>query len=142
MATVSDEEWRKRLSAQEYHVLREKGTERPQSGEYNDFYPKSGYFACRGCGTPLYTAASKFKCGCGWPAFDKCFKGRVKTEIDTSAGMRRIEIMCQECGGHLGHVFEGEGFTPTNQRHCVNSISIKYNEGTVPEGMVDGKLDL
>jgi len=103
-----------------------KGTERPSSGEYDSYYPKEGYFACRACNNPLYSSESKFKSGCGWPAFDKCYENSVAIEIDESHGMRRIEIMCNNCGGHLGHVFEGENFTSTNERHCVNSASVKY----------------
>lgn len=130
----SDAEWRQQLSAQEYKVLRQKGTERAGTGEYNDFYPKAGegHFACRACGNPLYSAEAKFKSGCGWPAFDKCYTNAVKTEVDTSFGMRRVEIMCANCGGHLGHVFEGEGFTETNERHCVNSVSVKFIKGESP----------
>jgi peptide-methionine (R)-S-oxide reductase len=124
----TDEEWREELDANEYTVLREKGTELAGTGEYDKFFPKKheGHFCCRGCGQPLYSADSKFNSGCGWPAFDKCYKGALVTEVDGSLGMRRIEIMCSGCGGHLGHVFEGERFTETNERHCVNSLSIKF----------------
>jgi peptide-methionine (R)-S-oxide reductase len=126
----SDAEWRQALSPVQYNILRQKGTEPPRSGEYDKFYPKEGYFACAGCGNPLYSAQSKFDSGCGWPAFDKCYEGGVKTEIDNSLFMRRVEILCAKCDGHLGHVFENEGFTETMERHCVNSVSMKY----VPEG--------
>uniref|UniRef100_A0A7S0LF09 Peptide-methionine (R)-S-oxide reductase n=1 Tax=Coccolithus braarudii TaxID=221442 RepID=A0A7S0LF09_9EUKA len=127
----TDAEWKAELSAMEFRVLRQKGTEPAGSGEYDKFYPKKGegYFACKGCGHPLYSAEAKFKSGCGWPAFDKCYASAVKTEVDGSFGMRRIEIMCNQCGGHLGHVFEGEGFTPTNERHCVNSVSVRFVKG-------------
>lgn len=125
-STVTDSEWRKLLSNQEYRILRQKGTEYPGTGEYDGFYPKEGYFACRACGNPLYSAESKFKSGCGWPAFDKCYKGSVTTIADNSLGMRRVEITCANCGGHLGHVFEGERMTDTNERHCVNSVSVTY----------------
>lgn len=129
---LTEDEWRKRLTPEEYYVLRQKGTERPGTGEYDGVYPKGeAYFACRACGNPLYTARSKFASGCGWPAFDKCFKGAIETQVDRSFGMKRVEILCQNCGGHLGHVFEGERMTPTNQRHCVNSLSIRYVEGKV-----------
>ncbi|PSC72670.1 methionine sulfoxide reductase B [Micractinium conductrix] len=125
-----EETWKSVLSAEEYHVLRQKGTERPGTGEYNKLYPEDGVFACRGCGQPLYTAETKFNSGCGWPAFYDFIPGSVDTHVDTSMGMRRVEITCSNCGGHLGHVFEGEGFpTPTDQRHCVNSVSIKYIPG-------------
>lgn len=127
--TVSESEWRQVLSEEEYRILREKGTEYPGTGEYDGFYPKEGHFVCRACGNPLYSASSKFKSGCGWPAFDMCYKGSVATKTDLSFGTRRVEILCARCGGHLGHVFEGERMTPSNERHCVNSISVKY----VPE---------
>lgn len=109
----SEDEWKKELAPETYYILREKGTERPGTGEYNKFYPKDGHFCCAGCGQPLYSAESKFDSGCGWPAFDKIVEGAVVTQTDRSMGMSRVEIMCGACGGHLGHVFEGEGFTPT-----------------------------
>lgn len=112
----TDAEWRELLSPAEYQILRQKGTERPGTGEYNKFQPTTGHFACAGCGTALYSAAAKFDSGCGWPAFDKIVEGSVVTQTDNSLGMRRVEIMCGGCGGHLGHVFEGERFTPTNER--------------------------
>lgn len=130
-ATVTDREWRQVLSDTEYNILRQKGTEYPGSGEYDGYYPSDGYFACRACGSPIYSAESKFKSGCGWPAFDKCYKGSVKTVTDYKFGMTRTEIMCVKCDGHLGHVFEGERMTPTNERHCVNSVALKYNKSTV-----------
>lgn len=129
---TSETEWRKHLDPAEYEVLRTKGTER-QGGEYDGFYPSGeGYFACRGCGAPLYSAAAKFRSSCGWPAFDKCFKGAVQITADDSHDMMRIEITCARCGGHLGHVFAGERKTPTNERHCVNSVSCLYVPGVVP----------
>lgn len=137
----SKEEWKSELSDFEYQVLREKDTERAGTGEYNKFYPKEGYFACKGCGAPLYSAAAKFNSGCGWPAFDKCYKGSIVTEIDDSLfGRRRIEIMCASCGGHLGHVFEGERFTDTNERHCVNSVSVRYHKAAPSEDLQEVKL--
>lgn len=121
--SVTEAEWKQKLSAAEYRVLREKGTERAGTGEYDKFYPKGdSHFACRGCGNALYSAEAKFDSGCGWPAFDKCYKGAVKTKTDVTFGMRRVEILCAKCDGHLGHVFEGERMTPTNERHCVNSV--------------------
>lgn len=128
----SEEEWRNLLTPSEYNVLREKGTEPPGSGEYDEFSPATGYFACKACGNPLYTAAAKFHSGCGWPSFDKCIKGSLMTHEDTSFGMKRIEIVCARCDSHLGHVFEGENFTETNERHCVNSLSVKYHKETLP----------
>jgi len=130
---LSEKEWKERLTPKEFEVLRKKGTEPPRTGEYDKFYPKTGYFACKGCGNPLYTAKAKFDSGCGWPAFDKCVKGAIETHVDSSFFMKRIEIVCAKCGGHQGHVFEGEGFTETNERHCVNSISVKYINEPLPE---------
>ena len=133
MAAVvkSEAEWKAELSDFEYKVLREKATEPAGSGEYDGFYPKAGegHFVCRGCKNPLYSAEAKFKSGGGWPAFDKCYKGGVKTIEDNSYGMRRIEILCARCDGHLGHVFVGEGMTKPNERHCVNSASVKFVKG-------------
>ncbi|EGD80339.1 SelR domain-containing protein [Salpingoeca rosetta] len=138
----TDQEWKSLLSREEYRILREKGTERAGSGEYDKFYPKKGegHFACRGCGNPLYSAAAKFNSGCGWPAFDKCYKGAVTTHVDNSFGMRRVEIVCGACGGHLGHVFEGERMTDTNERHCVNSVSIRFVKGVEPSGADEEKV--
>mmetsp|Transcript_9915 Transcript_9915/g.26358 ORF Transcript_9915/g.26358 Transcript_9915/m.26358 type:complete len:191 (-) Transcript_9915:991-1563(-) len=124
---MSEKDWREVLSGNQFEVLRLKGTEPPRTGEYDKYYPKSGYFACAACGTPLYSAKSKFDSGCGWPAFDRCYKDAIKTETDISFGMMRTEIMCNTCGSHMGHVFAGERFTETNERHCVNSISVKYH---------------
>mmetsp|Transcript_17176 Transcript_17176/g.25555 ORF Transcript_17176/g.25555 Transcript_17176/m.25555 type:complete len:150 (+) Transcript_17176:154-603(+) len=128
----TDQEWKKKLSKEEYRVLRKKGTERAFSGEYDKFYPKKGYFVCAGCGNPLYSYSAKFNSGCGWPAFDKCYQGSITTFEDSSFGMRRIEICCARCSGHLGHVFCGENHTDTNERHCVNSVSVKYRKGDPP----------
>eukprot|EP00051_Salpingoeca_urceolata_P006663 m.88142 g.88142 ORF g.88142 m.88142 type:complete len:157 (+) comp14931_c0_seq2:99-569(+) len=128
------------LEPEAFDVLRKKSTEAPSTGEYDKFYPKEGYFVCRGCKNPLYSYGAKFNSGCGWPAFDKCFKGAVKTEIDESFGIRRVEILCAACDGHLGHVFENEGMTDTNERHCVNSISTKYVKGPIPEGLEEAKV--
>lgn len=124
-----ESEWKNRLTAQEYHVLRQKGTEAPGTGEYNNFKApaEGGTFVCRACNAPLYDSSTKFNSGCGWPAFYDELPGTVERHEDVSMGMRRVEITCKNCGGHLGHVFEGEGFnTPTDQRHCVNSLSIKF----------------
>jgi peptide-methionine (R)-S-oxide reductase len=125
---LTEEEWKVKLSPAAFKVLRLKGTERPGTGEYDKFYEK-GIYNCGGCGTPLYTSEMKFNSGCGWPAFFDAIPGALTTHTDTSFGMERIEIMCKACGGHLGHIFKGEGFdTPTNERHCVNSISIKFQK--------------
>jgi len=125
---MEESEWKRKLTQAEFQVLRMKATEPIGSGEYNSFFPKSGAFLCRGCNAPLYPAASKFACGCGWPAFESAYKGQVKALKDMSFGTLRWEIVCRSCGGHLGHVFNGEGFTSTNERHCVNSLSIRYSK--------------
>ena len=126
--TTTTTDWKKdvKLTKAEASVIWDKGTERAGTGEYNKFYPKTGYFACKVCKTPLYSAASKFDSGCGWPAFDKCYEGAIATHTDISFGMKRVEIVCAKCGAHMGHVFEGEGMTDTNERSCVNSISVVY----------------
>ncbi|PAF48269.1 peptide-methionine (R)-S-oxide reductase [Helicobacter sp. 12S02232-10] len=111
------------LTPQEYAVIVEKGTEAPFSGEYNDFY-QEGIYVCKQCGAELYTSEAKFKSGCGWPSFDDEIQGAIKRQVDADG--RRTEIVCANCGGHLGHVFIGEGYTDTNTRHCVNSVSIKF----------------
>jgi peptide-methionine (R)-S-oxide reductase len=125
---LTEEEWKVKLSPAAFKVLRLKGTEKPGTGEYDKFFEK-GVYNCGGCGTPLYTSEMKFNSGCGWPAFFDAIPGALTTHTDTSFGMERIEIMCKACGGHLGHIFKGEGFkTPTDERHCVNSISIKFQK--------------
>ena len=115
------------LTAEERYVIEDKGTERPFAGEYDDFYEEGSYF-CRRCDAELYRSVDKFDARCGWPAFDKEVPGAVE-QLPDPDGMR-IEIECANCGGHLGHVFLGEGFTPTNARHCVNSLSMRF----VPAG--------
>lgn len=129
---TADAKWRRQLTAQEYKVLRLKGTEPAGTGEYDQFHPPSGYFACKCCGNPLYTAEAKFESGCGWPSFDKCIENSIKMNVDVSFGMRRMEIVCARCDGHMGHVFEGEQKTETNERHCVNSLSVRYISDDLP----------
>ncbi|KAN0126075.1 peptide methionine sulfoxide reductase msrB [Lactarius tabidus] len=122
----SDDEWRAILSPEQFRVLRQKGTERPGTGEYEKTKAE-GVYACAACNTPLYKSTTKFDSGCGWPAFYDAIPGAVSRHEDSTLGMTRIEITCTACGGHLGHVFKGEGFkTPTNERHCVNSISLSF----------------
>jgi len=111
------------LNAEERYVIEHKGTERPFTGEYDDFY-EEGCYICRKCNAELYRSVDTFDAHCGWPAFDKEVEGAV-TRLPDPDG-RRIEVECANCGGHLGHVFMGEGFTPTNARHCINSISMKF----------------
>lgn len=124
--STPEDAWKTILSAEEYHVLRQKGTERAGTGKYNKHF-EDGTYVCAGCGAPLYTGEHKFNSGCGWPAFWGEIEGAIERHEDNAYGMKRVEITCKNCGGHLGHVFEGEGFpTPTNLRHCVNSVSIKF----------------
>eukprot|EP00898_Chlorokybus_atmophyticus_P006373 jgi/Chlat1/6737/Chrsp50S06439 len=120
----TDEEWRAILSPEQFRILRKKGTEYPGTGEYNKHYDE-GTYNCAGCGAPLYTSKTKFNSGCGWPAFYEGVPGAIKTNTDADG--YRVEIVCAKCDGHLGHVFKGEGFpTPTDERHCVNSISLTF----------------
>ncbi|KAF9889396.1 hypothetical protein FE257_007297 [Aspergillus nanangensis] len=125
----NDDEWRAVLSPEQFRVIREKGTERPGTGEYDSHYPSQGVYTCAACNAPLYTASHKFKSGCGWPAYFDSIPGAVTRHTDKAFGMDRTEIVCSNCGGHLGHVFKGEGFpTPTDERHCVNSVSLNFKE--------------
>ncbi|XP_021776210.1 peptide methionine sulfoxide reductase B5-like [Chenopodium quinoa] len=119
-----EEEWRAILSPEQFRILRQKGTELPGTGEYNKFY-EEGIYKCAGCETPLYRSTTKFDSGCGWPAFYEGLPGAINRTPDPDG--RRVEITCAACGGHLGHVFKGEKFpTPTDERHCVNSVSLKF----------------
>ena len=122
-----DKKYLKKLTPQEIEVIVNKGTERPYSGKYNDFY-KEGLYLCKACDNPLFYSDDKFNSNCGWPSFDDEIKGSIKRIPDYSLGKVRTEIICSNCNGHLGHVFEGENFTEKNIRHCVNSISIKFIE--------------
>jgi len=123
----SEEEWQAVLSPEQFRILRQKGTERPGTGEYEN-HKEQGVYSCAGCGTPLYKSSTKFSSGCGWPAFFDAIPGAVNRHEDKSLFMTRTEITCAACGGHLGHVFKGEKFpTPTDERHCVNSVSLKFH---------------
>ena len=120
----SEDAWRKLLSKEEYRVLREQGTEYPHSGAYNSHYEK-GTYNCRGCNQPLYASDSKFDSGCGWPSYDQSIEGAIEYRKDSSHGMVRVEIVCSNCGGHQGHVFD-DGPTASGKRYCVNSASISF----------------
>lgn len=123
--TRTDAQWREVLSAAEYQVLRQAGTERPFVGEYTDTTVE-GVYRCRGCGSELFRSSTKFASHCGWPSFyAPLAEDRVEYVEDYSLGMRRVEVRCAQCGSHMGHVFEGEGYgTPTDLRYCINSISL------------------
>jgi len=123
----SEADWKKKLTPAQYHVLREKGTESPFSGTYNTHY-KNGVYSCAACDNALYKSATKFDSGCGWPSFDEEIEGAVERIRDTTHGMLRTEILCANCGSHLGHVFN-DGPTHTGIRHCVNSLSLDFKEG-------------
>lgn len=115
------------LSNEEKRIIEEKGTEYPFTGEYDNYY-KDGMYICRRCNNPLFESKAKFDAGCGWPAFDEHFEGAVTWLPDNDG--HRTEIQCAHCGGHLGHVFEGEKLTPKDTRHCVNSLSIRFIPST------------
>ncbi|WP_261382466.1 peptide-methionine (R)-S-oxide reductase MsrB [Arthrobacter sp. UKPF54-2] len=122
----TDQQWREELTPEEYRVLRQAGTERPYTGEYWDTHTE-GVYQCRACGTELFTSREKFDSHCGWPSFwAPLAEGTVRYIHDRTLGMERIEVRCAACDSHLGHVFEGEGYgTPTDQRYCINSVSLK-----------------
>jgi peptide-methionine (R)-S-oxide reductase len=124
--TKTDEEWKAQLSPEEYYVLRQSGTERAFSGEYTDT-KSEGVYSCRACGTELFRSDAKFDSHCGWPSFfDPSDSDAVEQRIDTSHGMRRVEVVCRTCGSHLGHVFDDAPQTPTGLRYCINSLSITH----------------
>jgi peptide-methionine (R)-S-oxide reductase len=123
---ASDKYWKENLSEESYRILIEKGTEPPFSGKYNLHF-ENGYYLCKACENPLFKSGQKFDSGCGWPSFDDAIKGSVKNILDKSHGMIRTEIVCNNCGGHLGHVFN-DGPTETGQRYCVNSLSIDFKK--------------
>lgn len=123
----TEEQWREELSPEQYRILREKGTERPFTGEYNDF-DEAGEYVCAACGEKLFQSDTKFNAGCGWPSFyAPANETGIDEHRDTSHGMIRTEVTCSNCGGHLGHVFP-DGPAPTGLRYCINSVSIKFEK--------------
>ena len=120
----SDEEWRAQLTSEQYRVLRDHGTERGGTSPLND-EKRDGTFVCAGCGQVLFTSDTKFESGTGWPSFFEPLEGGIGTTVDNSYGMRRTEVHCSRCGGHLGHVFE-DGPPPTGLRYCVNGVALTF----------------
>ena len=129
---LSDEEWRRKLSPAQYHVLREHGTERAGTSPLDKEYG-AGIYHCAGCGQPLFAAATKFNSGTGWPSFSAPLDDAVETETDRSFFMVRTEVHCSRCGGHLGHVFD-DGPQPTGQRYCMNGVSLDFHAGEFHPG--------
>ena len=127
MSVISQEkaDYFDKLTPNEREVIVNKGTEYPNSGKYNKHF-KKGVYHCKACDNPLYKSNSKFESNCGWPPFDDEIKNSITRHSDYKLGYKRVEICCSNCGGHLGHVFEGEKFTEKNVRHCVNSISLVF----------------
>jgi len=124
----TDGDWKKDLTDEQYRVLRGKGTEAPFSGEYDSVFDE-GTYSCAACGTELFDSEKKYDAHCGWPSFYDAKKDVVTFTVDDSMGMARTEVTCTKCDGHLGHVFEGEGHsTPTDQRYCINSVSLKFDK--------------
>ncbi|GHN01193.1 peptide-methionine (R)-S-oxide reductase [Cytophagales bacterium WSM2-2] len=127
MINRTEEEWKKILTPEQYHVLREKGTDRPFTGKYY-LNKEKGVYNCAACGNELFTSDMKFDSDCGWPSFDKEIEGgKIKKQVDRTYGMIRTEIICAKCGSHLGHLFD-DGPTATGQRYCVNSTSVDFNK--------------
>lgn len=127
----TEEEWRKQLTPEQFHVLREKGTERAFTGEHWKT-TGGGEWRCAGCGNVLFRGTDKFVSECGWPAFDKAIKGSIAYHTDSTFGMMRTEVTCHRCGGHLGHVFDDGPPETTGVRYCINSVSITYHPDVQP----------
>ena len=123
---TTEEEWRQKLTPEQYRVLREKGTEAPFTGKYTH-EKRAGMYACAACGNPLFSSDTKFDSGTGWPSFDEALPGAVKFVSDGTHGMERTEVVCAKCGSHLGHVFD-DGPTKTGKRYCMNSVCLELGE--------------
>ena len=121
----TDDEWRRTLTAEQFHVLREHGTERPGSSPLN-YEKRDGTFSCAACGQPLFSSDAKFESGTGWPSFFRPLEGAIATTVDRSYGMTRVEAHCSRCGGHLGHVFP-DGPRPTGERYCMNGTALTFD---------------
>lgn len=122
----SETEWRESLDEKRYHILREKGTEYPRTGEYNLHF-ENGTYNCGACNAPLFESDNKFESSCGWPSFDNAIEGAIEYVNDTTHGMMRTETLCANCGSHLGHIFN-DGPTETGQRFCINSLSLDFKK--------------
>jgi peptide-methionine (R)-S-oxide reductase len=124
----NNDTWREKLTSEQYRVLREKGTERPFTGKYVDHH-EDGVYRCAACGTPLFSSDTKFESGTGWPSFtDVVEQGNVLLEEDTSVGMRRTEVLCKTCGGHLGHLFDDGPKEQGGKRYCINSVCLQFQQ--------------
>jgi len=124
--SLTESDWKERLSPDEFRVLRQAGTERPHSGKFNMHF-EDGKYRCNACGNPLFDSETKFDAGCGWPSFDRAIPGSIEERKDSSHGMVRTEVLCANCQSHLGHVFP-DGPTETGNRYCINSVSIDFEE--------------
>lgn len=124
----SDEYWKEKLDPEQYSVLREKGTEAPFTGKFNNNF-ESGMYECAACGQGLFSSDTKFHSDCGWPSFDRSLEGNVEFIEDTSHGMQRVEVVCNNCGGHLGHVFDDGPIETTGKRFCINSAALQFKAG-------------
>ncbi len=127
MQNKPDEYWRKKLTPAQYHVLREKGTERPFTGQFYLSHD-NGTYVCAACGTPLFSSDTKFDSDCGWPSFDRSVEGNVTFHEDRAFGMLRTEVLCATCGGHLGHVFDDGPRDTTGNRFCINSAALNFKK--------------